>query len=507
MKDFSPLVSIIIPVYNGERYLKEAIDSALKQTYKNIEIIVINDGSNDTTEDVALAFGSKIRYFSKENGGTSTALNVGVKNMKGEYFSWLSHDDQYYPNKIEVQIDELRNLDDKSTVLIGDLDGIDENYKKIYETDFLGHANQYPSRLMSPIYPIIYMQLHGCTLLIPSIAFESVGIFDENCIVSQDYEFFYRLLQKFKYHYLPKIIVTARDHPTRQGNKRKILGSKEYSKLFVSIMESMSDEEMLHLSPNKVAFFQDMESLFRDCGYKDAEEYARKKLKKNLQVNYTDLIGNKFNGHDLHLHLIEQGWDSRQLVLLKDSFDKNTFLWTDNDYWKKLSPFIDQIEAKYDIRALSSPIPYDIVRSRLFLDADIIHYHIIHHPAFNFNLLPLMTRLKPSVWTLHDPWSITGRCIHPFECIRFESGCGNCPDISSPYPMKGDNTALNFAIKRDIIQRSTVTIVVGSNWLKNKVERSPITEGLPIHHIPFGVNQNFSSYEQERGQKKTWNTL
>ena len=78
---FNPLVSIVIPVYNGENYLKEAIDSALAQTYKNIEVIVVNDGSSDKTDEICKSYGSKIRYFKKENGGVSTALNLGIEKM------------------------------------------------------------------------------------------------------------------------------------------------------------------------------------------------------------------------------------------------------------------------------------------------------------------------------------------------------------------------------------------------------------------------------------------
>ena len=108
--DFNPLVSIIIPVYNGGNYLAEAIDSALAQTYKNLEIIVVNDGScdNGKTEEIALSYGDKIRYFRKENGGSSSALNYGIKQMNGEWFSWLSHDDLYYPEKIEKQVNYIK---------------------------------------------------------------------------------------------------------------------------------------------------------------------------------------------------------------------------------------------------------------------------------------------------------------------------------------------------------------------------------------------------------------
>ena len=102
----APLVSIIIPVYNGANYLGQAIDSALNQTYKNIEIIVVDDGSNDngSTKAIANAYGERIHYYYKENGGTGAAINYGISLMHGEYVSWLSHDDLYKPDKIEKQV-------------------------------------------------------------------------------------------------------------------------------------------------------------------------------------------------------------------------------------------------------------------------------------------------------------------------------------------------------------------------------------------------------------------
>lgn len=90
-----PMISIIIPVYNGSNYLRDAIDSAIAQTYSNKEIIVVNDGSKDYghTEAICLTYADKIRYFHKENSGVASALNLGIANMRGEYFTWLAHDD------------------------------------------------------------------------------------------------------------------------------------------------------------------------------------------------------------------------------------------------------------------------------------------------------------------------------------------------------------------------------------------------------------------------------
>ena len=110
---YAPKVSIVIPAYNASNFLAEAIDSALAQTYPNVEIVVVNDGSKDNgaTRDVASRYGDKIVYVEKDNGGSSSALNVGIENMTGEWFSWLSHDDLYYPQKLEKQMAYLNSLE------------------------------------------------------------------------------------------------------------------------------------------------------------------------------------------------------------------------------------------------------------------------------------------------------------------------------------------------------------------------------------------------------------
>ena len=127
-KKYTPKVSIVIPAYNASNYLAEAIESALAQSYQNVEIIVVNDGSKDNgaTERVALSYGDKIRYFYKDNGGSSSALNMGISHMTGEWFSWLSHDDLYKPEKLEKQIENINKLNlDITTV-----------YKHIFFTSF-----------------------------------------------------------------------------------------------------------------------------------------------------------------------------------------------------------------------------------------------------------------------------------------------------------------------------------------------------------------------------------
>ena len=178
MEDFNPLVSIVIPVYNGANFLAEAIDSALAQTYRNLEVIVVNDGSTDggATERIACSYGDKIRYFSKPNGGVSSALNLGIEKMKGEYFSWLSHDDLYAPDKIEYQVNQLAGVGDRTSVIALCGSGlIDAEGKRLIKTkrDLYGLIS---SDRMFSLYCKDYV-INGCALLIPKSAFVKYGAF------------------------------------------------------------------------------------------------------------------------------------------------------------------------------------------------------------------------------------------------------------------------------------------------------------------------------------------
>src|SRR5437660_6526968 len=102
-----PLVSIIIPCYNQAQYLAETIDSALAQTYRPIQVLVVNDGSPDDTEKVARAYGDRIDYIYRENGGLSAARNTGIARATGFYLKFLDSDDQLHPEQIARQMDAL----------------------------------------------------------------------------------------------------------------------------------------------------------------------------------------------------------------------------------------------------------------------------------------------------------------------------------------------------------------------------------------------------------------
>ena len=210
-----PLVSIIIPVYNGSNYLKEAIDSALAQTYKNIEVIVVNDGSTDNgaTERIALSYGDNIRYFCKPNGGVSSALNMGIDNMKGEYFSWLSHDDKYLPDKIRVEVDAL--LASKSAALVAcGIQNIDSTSTPIgISRKFSGLTAGHHPWHEALNYMLMHGSYNGCSLLIPRKAFDEDTRFDETLRYCQDAKMWMQIfLKELDLIYIPDVLVCNRIH-------------------------------------------------------------------------------------------------------------------------------------------------------------------------------------------------------------------------------------------------------------------------------------------------------
>lgn len=243
---YNPKVSIIIPVYNGANYVSEAIESALAQTYKNIEIIVVNDGSNDKgkTEAIALSYGDKIRYIAKENGGSSSALNTGIKNMNGEYFSWLSHDDLYTPAKVEKSIEKINpEIAEKQAIVCGS-ELIDASGNMIF------HPHKEPfgdftSAQMLEQYCKNY-RINGCAILIPKSLIDKTGLFDENFVYVNDVDYWYRLMAKdCIFTCFTDRLVKTRMHGEQVSVKKANLFKKESAiladKIFDMLLENIDD--------------------------------------------------------------------------------------------------------------------------------------------------------------------------------------------------------------------------------------------------------------------------
>jgi glycosyltransferase involved in cell wall biosynthesis len=215
VKDMYPLVSVAIPVYNGANYVRDAIDSVLAQTYPNFEVLVINDGSRDggSTEEIALSYGDRVRYFSKSNGGVASALNLALKEAKGDYFCWLSHDDLYLPDKVAREMEVLLSLSDSNSVVFCRYSIIDSSGKYLYD------APEPPQfSLNQAAYQLILKQwLHCCTILAPKDLYIENGGFREDLPTTQDYDLLVKIGLKHPFIEIPEILLKARSHP-EQGS-------------------------------------------------------------------------------------------------------------------------------------------------------------------------------------------------------------------------------------------------------------------------------------------------
>ena len=294
---FEPLVSIIIPVYNGSNYMREAIDSALAQTYQNIEVIVVNDGSNDggATDEIARSYGEKIRYFIKENGGVSSALNLGISMMKGNYFSWLSHDDMYAPTKVEKQVDLMRNYGVDKTIVMCATQQINS------ESNKMGN----PSKIMLPLLQkldwkqalmhVIDHSCNGCALLISKNALERCEKFDEDLRYSQDFLMWVRLFVSGNFLvYHDDVEVFSRVHPQQVTVTKKDLflhDSTVISDMLIPSLTKISTRENQFL----YAYARTNAIHLNRIAVKKCIEYGRKSGKitnmQSLKLNLFSIYG------------------------------------------------------------------------------------------------------------------------------------------------------------------------------------------------------------------------
>ncbi len=267
----NPKVTIVIPVYNGKEYLKSAIDSALSQTYRNIEVIVVNDGSKDNSKEIALSYGDKIKYYEKENGGVSTVLNLAIKNMTGDFFSWLSHDDLYYPEKVEYQIKYLEEQTQSNIILYSDYDLIDKK-GKIFSQGIKNH--QLLER--KPEYALLRGDINGITLLIPKEAFEKCGLFDETLRTTQDYELWMRMINKYNFVHIPTILASSRVHQQQQTSINPLVVT-EGNKLWIDLIEMPSNTRKEELENSVGNYYFEMSKFLKETPYQEASDYALRK--------------------------------------------------------------------------------------------------------------------------------------------------------------------------------------------------------------------------------------
>lgn len=176
MKDL-PLVSVIIPVYNGSQFLEEALQSVYDQTYSNVEIIVVDDGSTDTSSDIVEGF-SEVRYFYQENQGVSVARNTGIQKATGAYIAFLDADDIWMPEKLSIQIEYM-------------LKHPEYRITTTEKVNFLEPGTELPDFIDKRIWETMGPDVPS-TMVVEKSLFEEVGHFSPDYKASEDIEWLKR---------------------------------------------------------------------------------------------------------------------------------------------------------------------------------------------------------------------------------------------------------------------------------------------------------------------------
>lgn len=220
-----PLVSIIIPVYNGERFLRKTLDSVHNQTYRMIECIIVDDGSIDNTLSFSAPFlyDNRFHYAYQENAGAASALNKGIRDSKGEYIAWLSADDVFMPKKIERQVE----------VMVSNPD-IDMTYTDFYivdEEDVLLEVVQVQPPEDGNMFRQVLLQniINGSSVLIKRTVFDEIGYFREDIPVDVDGDMWLRMLgNDYHIQHIPEILLKYRKHAGQLShNRARMLAIKD----------------------------------------------------------------------------------------------------------------------------------------------------------------------------------------------------------------------------------------------------------------------------------------
>ncbi|HEY2988594.1 MAG TPA: glycosyltransferase family A protein [Candidatus Binatia bacterium] len=205
-----PLISCIVPVFNGERYLRETLDSILAQTYRPLEVVVIDDGSTDGTSAIVADYGVQVRYLWQANSGPATARNLGLSAARGDYVAFLDADDLWHPEKLARQMARF-----------GTRPEIDLCFSR-FENFWMPELAEEEARYQR--HPLSHPQSAWsiCTLLAQRAVFESFGKFQEGARELENMPWFlHAAAQGAVVEILSDILMYRRLHPENSTRKSR----------------------------------------------------------------------------------------------------------------------------------------------------------------------------------------------------------------------------------------------------------------------------------------------
>jgi len=204
----SPLVSVVIPAFNTSRFIEKSIDSVRKQTYRNLEIIVVDDGSSDDTADIVrrvMKEDSRVKLLQQENGGIASARNLAVKHSGGEFIAPLDADDMWLPSYLEKQVECMLRAPASVAVVYAwsrDIDEYDQLTGLFHASNIEGYV--YETLLAH------YFLANATSVLIRRSIFEQVGSYDSDFQRCEDWNLMARLARKYEFRVVKEFLVLYR---------------------------------------------------------------------------------------------------------------------------------------------------------------------------------------------------------------------------------------------------------------------------------------------------------
>lgn len=249
----TPAVSVVIPAYNRERCVAAAVESVFAQTFKDLEVIAVDDGSSDGTRDVLETFGKRIRLIRQDNQGVSSARNAGVRAARGKWIAFLDSDDRWHPDKLERQIAILEKYKGK----ICFTRSINHQNKILRDIEFISAALREPeifyaenpvdSVSMAPRHPLIQ------TMVVDKGLLEAAGLFDESFSAAEDAELIFRLSFLTGFLYVDRPLATIYENSENSLTYSTKLGSQaRRSQSYLRLLAQMY-WRLVEISPEKVS--------------------------------------------------------------------------------------------------------------------------------------------------------------------------------------------------------------------------------------------------------------
>lgn len=223
---------------------------------------------------------------------------------------------------------------------------------------------------------------------------------------------------------------------------------------------------------------------------------------KVLQVNNVDIYGRSFNGYDLMNYLNENKiYDVKQLVVSKFSKNENVIgLYKDKIGTEFEGRAFELEQSQLGVHSTLSATSYFVNKNIEYKSADIVHYHQVHNLHLNLKSFTEMAKTKPTVVSFHDPWFLTGRCVHPGKCEKWKSGCSNCEQLDTLFSFAEDNCEEFWKIKKDLLDNADIDIIVHSKFMLDMVKNSPYTKDKVVHLVNLGID--LKKYDFKKPKEK-----